>query len=110
MTVNLESGMPSSRDAMFRFESELAAARMQGVRILRVIHGYGSSGTGGAIRVEVRRRLAALVKRGQIRHAVCGEDYSDSNDVGRAMIKRHPVLANTIRTDRNNDGITFVEL
>ena len=49
--------MPPLDQALARLATELEAARLQGVRVLTLIHGYGSSGAGGVIRGEVRHQL-----------------------------------------------------
>lgn len=110
VTVNLEQGRPTVPEALFKLESALAAARLQGTPLLRIVHGYGSSGTGGAIRHKVREKLRALLKKGQIRSVVAGEDYTDATVAGRNLIARYPTMQKTIRSDRENEGITFVEV
>ena len=49
-TINLKKGMPFVDEALDTLSVELDLARSQGVKVLRVIHGYGSSGTGGKIK------------------------------------------------------------
>ena len=46
-TVNLEQGMPTADRAIRRLTYELAAARQMRYAAVKLIHGYGSSGTGG---------------------------------------------------------------
>ena len=53
-TVNLEAGMPTSDQAVRRLTAEMATSR-RSYAALKLIHGYGSSGTGG----RTRARLAA---------------------------------------------------
>ena len=55
--VNLEDGMPKVEQARLRMQHELALARSQGVVAVKLIHGYGSSGTGGALRNELQKEL-----------------------------------------------------
>ena len=46
--LNLEVGMPPVDTALRWLEAELHAARKMGRPGLKLIHGYGSSGTGGS--------------------------------------------------------------
>jgi len=73
ITIDLEAGRPTVPEALARLERELAAARVRGVRWLTIIHGYGSSGSGGAIRDAVRGRLARRRRQGRIRDFHPGE-------------------------------------
>src|SRR5271167_2988997 len=65
--ANLEAGMPTVHEALSRLDQELAAARREKSGIMKLVHGYGSSGTGGDIRVAVQRRLVEMRQSGQIR-------------------------------------------
>lgn len=97
-------------DALRALEAQLAAHRARGTRVLLVVHGYGSSGAGGAIRGAARKELRALLGRGRIRTLLLGEDYTEFDATARALRTRHPALEATFRTDRANPGITLVEL
>jgi len=110
VTANLEAGMPRVRDALLHMDSEIAAARRRGVRLIRLIHGYGSKGVGGRIRTRCRARLTQLLEERAIRGLVRGEDLSEISVAGQAFLARHPGVRATLRTDRLNPGITFVEL
>ena len=48
--VNLEDGKPRVDAAIRRLTYELAHTRACGCTVLKIIHGYGSSGAGGRIR------------------------------------------------------------
>lgn len=110
ITVNLEAGRPVVRDAVTRLDLRLDTARLQDERLVRVVHGYGSSGSGGAIREAVRQHLEELRNRRLVRSLVRGEEYPDGSAGARELLGRHPQLRSTLRSDRSNPGITFVEL
>jgi hypothetical protein len=109
-TINLESGMPTVEEAMKRMESKLSLAIAQGVRVVRFVHGYGSSGKGGKIREACRRALSAMLQRNQIKNFIRGEDYSAARLSAQEMVRRIPELKSSSRTDSDNPGITLVEL
>jgi len=109
-TVNLKEGLPTLEEALRRLDGGLDAAKRDGVALLRVIHGYGSSGTGGIIRQGVRSRFIRLQREGVVRNVVPGDDYCRTDGPGRDLVRRHPALQKSVRTDTRNRGITFLEL
>lgn len=110
VTVNLEKGQPTVAQALSRLDMRVAEARVRGTRLLRVVHGWGSSGTGGAIREATRKHLRLLQRQGAVRAHVPGEAYPDQSVAARNLLSRYPALQRTLRTDRANPGMTFVEL
>jgi len=110
VTVNLERGLPTVDEALAKLDREIGSARMRGVRLIRVIHGWGSSGTGGKIKPAVLRWLETHRRAGKIRGFVAGDDYSEDTNRGRAILAAYPSLRSSLRTDRGNPGITFVEV
>jgi hypothetical protein len=109
-TVNLKSDMPSVHEAQQRLERELAAARREGVTLLKIVHGYGSSGTGGDIRVAVQKRLRELSESGQLSGCIFGENWSKSDELGWKLIREHGELKQDRDLGRRNQGITIVVL
>ena len=107
-TVNLERGMPSVERALERLHRELEQAKREGCRVLTLIHGYGSSGKGGAIRAEVRRQLVFLKEQGIISDFLPGEEFSRRTGGGRQVVRRFPFLAGHRDFNRANPGITLV--
>ena len=65
--VDLERGMPTVRAALQQLSFELWRGRSLGCAAVKLIHGYGSSGKGGRIRVEARACLARMKERGELR-------------------------------------------
>lgn len=109
-TVNLEQGLPRVADALARLEQELRTARARRVPVLKIIHGYGSSGKGGAIRRDARKLLEAKKNSGQIRAFCAGEDFSPFSPDARRIIDEYPELRKDGDYSRGNDGITIVLL
>ncbi len=109
-TVNLEMGYPTSDAAVRRLTYELHAARDLGYAAVKIIHGYGSSGTGGRIRVETRNYLNRMLTRRQLRMVVTGEQFSIFDEMTRASFARCDELRRDTDLDRHNNGVTFVVL
>ena len=97
-------------EALATLSLELNLARSQGVKILRIIHGYGSSGTGGKIKEAVIQELASLSRAGRVHAYVVGDRYSEHTPQGRDLLTQFPGLGSTLASDRHNPGITFVQL
>jgi hypothetical protein len=108
--VNLESGLPSLEEARRRLLQQMDLARKEGVRVLKVIHGYGSTSGAGVLCAGIRKSLRLRVKEGKARMIVPGERFSaDANDA-RELLLRHPSLRRDRDFNRANPGITMVEL
>ncbi len=108
--VNLEQGMPLVDTALRRMTSELYTARRQGIAVVKLIHGYGSSGTGGKIRVAVRRQLSAMKARREIIDCIAGENFSIFDEATRNAFWQCEELRKDRDLDRHNNGVTFVVL
>ena len=109
-TINLEAGLPTVDDARRRLLSEIESARRDGVRVLKVIHGWGSTGAGGKLGPAIRRSLRLRVKEGSAVLVVTGERFSSDTVEGRELAGRHPSVRGDRDFNRANPGITVVEL
>jgi hypothetical protein len=109
-TVNLKSGMPLVRDALQQLNRELALARERGDKMLKLIHGYGSTGAGGDIRIAVQKRLLEMARSGQIRGCIFGENWSKSDEQTWQLLCARPELKNDEHLGQRNQGITIVLL
>ena len=110
MVVNLEAGMPIVRDALTVLDMKIREARQQGYQVIKVIHGWGSSGQGGRIKAALPSHLDQCRKQRIIKGYLPGEKYSNTTPRGRHLISKYPELDATIRSDRRNPGITIIEL
>ena len=108
--VNLKSDRPSVQEALQRLDRELVLARQQRAAFLKIIHGYGSSGAGGDIRVAVQKRLYELAEAGEIRGCIFGENWSRSDQTTWGLLQKHPALKRDPHLGRGNRGITLVLL
>ena len=109
-TVNLEQGKPLVRHALAQLDRELVLARQQHRPILKLVHGYGSTGLGGDIRIAVQKQLRELQDRGSIRACIFGEDWSTSDTLTWELLKTNPALKSDPDLGKRNQGITIVLL
>jgi len=108
--ANLEAGRPTVHEALSKLDCELAAARRDGHKIVKLIHGYGSSGAGGDIRIAVQKRLVEMSGNGLIRACIFGENWSRSDERTWKLLRAQPELKQDRDLGRRNQGITIVVL
>lgn len=97
-------------EALQRFEREITVARQEKIGLLKLIHGYGSTGAGGDIRIAVQARLREMAERGLIRSCIFGEDWSKSGEEVWRLLQQHPELKKDSDLGKRNEGITVVVL
>lgn len=108
--INLEDGRPTVNVGLLRLDRALVAARAERVPILKLIHGYGSSGVGGRLREEVWSTLDRFKRNGFISDFIPGEDFRLSNEASWALVKRDKTIKEDRDFGRLNRGITIVIL
>lgn len=102
--------MPQVSEALLRLDCELALARQQSLALLKIVHGYGSTGAGGDIRIAVQKRLQELAQNGAIGACIFGEKWSRSDDAAWKLVQSRPELKADPDLGRGNRGITIVVL
>jgi hypothetical protein len=108
--VNLELGMPSIPQARSRLSSEIRLAQQSGIQVLKVVHGYGSSGIGGDLRIAVQATLRQMAQAKEIADCIYGENWRTSDERSWELLKRSPGLKTDSDLGRGNKGITLVVL
>lgn len=105
--LNIERGMPDVATAVRRLKDGLITAKRQGAKAVVVIHGYGSSGVGGAIRGAVQKTLDEDQMRGLVRFWFGGSAWSWKKKEAMAVCKD---LEKFERRIYGNEGVTVVIL
>jgi hypothetical protein len=108
--VNMETGFPTAEVARERLMNELDAARKKGVGLLKIIHGYGSTGKGGTLRKALRTTLLRLGKEGKVGRIIFGEAWDLFDEPSRNLIERYPLIRGDRDLGQSNAGITIVEV
>jgi hypothetical protein len=106
--VVIKQGMPTVDDAMADLDRSLRQCLAGGVKVVRLVHGYGSTGRGGRIRDAARRELGHWLRRGEVTEVVYGERYESMTEPGRTLLTKYPELQSTLRDDSGNPGMTMV--
>lgn len=109
-TVIVKEGMPSVEQARARLQTELRVAQQDGVKVLKLIHGYGSSGVGGDLRIALQSTLRQMAHRREILDCIYGENWRTSDERTWELLKRMPDLKNDSDLGNGNRGMTIIVL
>ena len=109
-TLNVEADLSAVDEARRRVIEEIRRAKREGVRVLKVIHGYGSTGKGGKLCVGLRKSFALRKKEGVIKDFIYGEDFSIFNRTTLDLLEAVPGLRGDSDLDATNEGVTFLWL
>lgn len=109
-TVNIKSDNPDIQTAHSRLLKALHSAKAQQVRVLKIIHGYGSSGKGGDICWFVRDYLEKEKYSPTFKYYVTGERFCTGFSEGELLVREFPQLKRDKDWKRKNRGITLVVL
>lgn len=107
-TINLEQGHPVLEIALQKLDDGIEDAAKNNIQVLTLIHGYGSSGKGGRIRLECRKNLDFMKSRGRIRDYIAGEDFSRKFGPAKVLLQRYPQLSTDGNFNKGNRGVTLV--
>src|SRR4051812_48418213 len=110
MQVNIKAGMPSRADAQERLIARIGEAQRSGTAVLKIIHGYGSKGTGGKLRIALRKTLERLVSEGRLRRVIPGERWDIFDEATQGLLGDYEELSGDPDLGKQNPGITIIEL
>ena len=102
--------MPLVREALQRLDRALSRARQEKTTLLKIVHGYGSTGEGGEIREAVQKSLVEMKQNGKIRVCIFGENWAKSDEATWKLLQSHAELKSDSDLGRRNRGITIVLL
>ncbi len=106
--VNIEAGMPTVEIGQKQLYFHIVTAKRQGIKVLKVIHGYGSTGVGGKLKKGVLEYLIVKKKEGFIKDFIPGENWDIFNQPSRDIIAVYKELKNDRDLGNCNPGITIV--
>ena len=108
--VNIKSDMPTADDAVRRITYNIRNGKSFGAAAVKIIHGYGSTGQGGKIRVQARKYLQSQKNKGLIKDFIPGEDFSIFDERTIKAFQVCDELRRDSDLERHNNGITIVIL
>jgi len=109
-TFNVEAGLPTLEEARRLVADEIRRAKRDRVRVLKIIHGYGSSGKGGKLNVGLRKSFGLRKKEGVIKDSIPGEDFSIFHPTVLALLDTVPELRGDPDLNATNEGVTVLWL
>lgn len=108
--INIKRDWPTVEVARERLRDEIARAKRNGVKVLKIIHGYGSTGKGGFLREELREQLAAMQKSGTVKQVLYGESFTMFDRATADLSGKYPELMKDSDYNRANRGVTLIAL
>ena len=109
-TFNVEAGLSTLDEAWRVVIEKIQKAKRAGGRVLKVIHGYGSSGKGGALCHGLRKSFGLRKKEGVIKDFVAGEDFTIFNNTVLALLEAMPELRGDPDLGATNEGVSILWL
>ena len=106
--ANIEKYMPTVYQAEILVKNNLETFRRQGIKVFKIIHGYGSTGKGGALRTGIRNYLDQLKGAKIIADYVPGENWSAFDETTRKVLDMDNELRKDSDLGKMNSGITII--
>ena len=106
--INIKQDMPIVADAMRYLQTSIERLKREKYEVVLIIHGYGSTGKGGAIHDKSRQWLKAQERNGKIKSVIFGEDFTLFNFEALALKNKCRELEPLLKIC--NHGVTVIEL
>lgn len=109
--LDIKSDFSSSQEALSKVLNEMEVCKLNKViRVLLIIHGYGSSGKGGKIKRELLLLLPTLKKQNKILDFIPNEKFIQGSDRYKTYTTLYPELILDNNLSNLNPGITLIFL
>lgn len=86
ITIDIKSNRQTVAEALAQFLVEVEAYKKGGYKVMKVIHGYGSHGVGGAIKQAFLKKCQDLKNKKFIEDFTCCDKWTDKNVVKKIAI------------------------
>ena len=108
VTIDIKSENQTVAEAIAQFLVEVEAYQKGGYKVMKVIHGYGSHGVGGAIKNAFLKKCQDLKNRARIEDFVCCDHWTEKNVVRKIAINYCPDLISDRELYLLNPGCSIV--
>lgn len=106
-SFDIHHGKPTVTNALSYLETVLFLNEKREIMI-KIIHGYGSTGVGGKIKIALRQKLMEYQKSGRIHSFIPGEAFAIPLGYDELIHQFKKYLQNDPDFKKANDGITYV--
>jgi len=106
-TFNIKSDLPTTEEAGRRL-AEIIREYKGKEKVIKIIHGYGSTGVGGSIKYLVHKSLKKRVRENNIKAYIPGEALSKLMGFDEIIYKYKHLFKNDSDYKKGNDGITYI--
>ena len=107
-TANIEKYMPTVYQAEILVRNNIEMYRQKKVKAFKIIHGYGSTGKGGALRTGIRRWLDQVKGAKIIADYIPGENWSAFDETTRKVLDLDDSFRKDSDVGQMNSGITVI--
>ncbi|MFA7288114.1 MAG: Smr/MutS family protein [Melioribacteraceae bacterium] len=107
-TINLKAGMPTVEEARQKLKLKLDTSKHRKLIAVKLIHGYGSTGKGGAIKIGIHSSLSNMKRDKYIKGFIPGEKFGSIYTESELFTRKNPFLKNDSDYNNKNEGITIV--
>ena len=108
--MNLKENNATVDYALALVEIEIEASKIEGIIALKVLHGYGSHGKGGAIKIELGNKLKQWKKNGFIVDYFGGDEWSIFNPKTMRILELDKSIYIDEDMEKANPGITIIQV
>ena len=117
--LNIEQEKPPLDVALYYIMHEIELAKYNGGGVIKVLHGYGSSGVGGVIKIETLKMLKKLKRKSpndsmskglKIRDYIMGEEFSVTSPKYVRWVQDYPELMSDEDLNNGNGGVVFIKV
>ncbi|MBE0700901.1 MAG: hypothetical protein IH571_04365 [Acholeplasmataceae bacterium] len=108
-TYNIKDDLPDKLEAGRRL-AEIIRENKGKEKVIKIIHGYGSSGVGGSIKQLVHKSLRNKKKSNEIKAFIPGEAFRQMMGFDEVITTYAHLIKGDGDYQKMNDGITYVIL
>ncbi len=109
-TYDLKSHQPTILDAGRLMADKIREARLEKHKVIKIIHGYGSTGVGGDIRIAIRKSPRNRVKKADIKAFIPGEAFCMLMGFDEVIKTYQHLISSDSDYKKCNEGITYIIL
>ena len=108
--IDLKDDIYSVDYALAIVEIEIEGAKKEGLTAVKVLHGYGSHGRGGAIMLALRRQLRIWKKEGFIKNYFGGDKWDLFDEDSKQILLKDKSIVGDSDLGIANPGITIIQI